>query len=70
MGNKGGATPSGPVLALAKVTKGVIAPAAGAEPGALYLECQGAGVALGGTLGAMGCPQLPTPVGHTCGGRW
>ena len=49
-------------VVLAKATKGAMAPAAGAELGALPMGAQGA-VALRDCLGAMGYPQPPTPMG-------
>ena len=61
LSNKEGTVFNGPVLALAKVIKNVMASAAEAELGALYLNGQEA-VALRDTLGAMGYPQPPTPM--------
>jgi len=62
LGSGGGGAPNGPVLALARVAKGAMAPAAGAGFGALHLGGQGA-VGLGGTLKAMGSPLLSAPIG-------
>jgi len=61
LSDREGTISNGPVLVLAKVIKGVMASAAGAELGALFMNAQGA-VALRGCLGAMGYPQPPTPM--------
>ena len=61
LSDKQGRIFNGPVLALAKVIKNVMASATEAELGALYLNCQEA-VALRNCLEAMGYPQPSTPM--------
>jgi len=61
LSDEDGTISNGPVLVLAKVIQGVMAPAAGAGLGALYMDAQGA-VGLRDCLEAMGHPQPPTPL--------
>ena len=61
LSDKAGTVFNGPVLVLAKVIKNVMASAAEAELGALFMNAQEA-VALRNCLEAMGYPQPPTSV--------